>query len=362
MRLTQFRVGLALALLLGLAGVSASAQSGTGVIAGQVKDEQGAAMGDAAIVVRGQQPAQRWETQTDAEGRFQTSRIPAGHYNLLVLRAGEILLAAPVTLPSDRERVQLDIDFQKMRAAAEEQMTLPPELEQRRDVDRERVERESELRNHYNNGVRLLNEEKAEQAIKEFKVALTMEPDRGSTYALLGQAYALEGDRPAAYEAYQKALELEPGEAAHYNNLGALQAEDGRVDEAMENFRKAGRLDSERAATYQFNRGAALLNAGRAEEALPLLRQARETDPTLAVAHFFYGVALLKTAPPVAGEQPGQPSAPQAAPPGAIEAFQRYLQLEPDGAYADDARHYLEQLGAPATEMLLPAVPSPEDF
>jgi tetratricopeptide (TPR) repeat protein len=349
-------VALALA---GLAALSLLAQGGgSAAIAGQIKDEQGVPMAGVTVVIRRAEADFRRETQTDEEGRFSYSGFSPGRYHLLVLREGEIRWWFPITLPPHQERLQVDIDLKKLREAAEERMTLSPELEQRREADRERAEREANLRSHYNRAARYLEEGEPENAIEELKAALAMEPERGSTYGMLGRAYAEAGQKEAAYEAYRRALELEPGEAAHYNNLGTLLAKDGRVEEALEDFSKAARLDPDRAATYQFNRGAALLNGSQSQEAVPLLRRASEADPTLAVAHFFLGLALFQSRP----RSEGKPGEPVTAPPGAIEAFQRYLQLEPDGPYAEAARKYLEQLGAPASDMLLPAVPSPEDF
>jgi len=347
-------------LLLCLGAPPSSAQTGgTGALSGEIRGEQGEPMAGATIVVRSQQAQFRREARTDEAGRFHHPGLSPGQYHLLVMREGQIVWWFPVTLPPNQELLHVEINLKELREAARQRMTLPAELQEQRESDREAAERMARLNSHYNLGSRLLQEQELERAIEEFQSALAMEPDRGSTYAMLGQAYAAAGQREAAREAYQKALTLEPGEAAHHNNLATLLAEAGRLDEALQHFRRAAQLDSERSATYQFNLGAVLLNAGRPQEGLPMLRQASRTDPTLSVAHYFVGVALLDTSPQPAE---GRADKPMEAPPGSIEAFQRYLQLEPDGEYAEHARRHLERLGAPATDMLLPAVPSPEDF
>lgn len=349
----------ALLLVFPAASPLSSQAGGTATLTGEVRDEQGEPMAGATIVIRGQQAQFRRETQTDEAGRFLHAGLGPGQYHLLVMREGEILWWFPVALPAGQERLHVGIDLKELREAARQRMTLSDELQQRRANDREAAERLARLKAHYNVGARFLQEEEPEKAIQEFQSALAMEPDRAATFAMLGTAYMASGQQEAALEAYQKALSLEPAEAAHHNNLATLLASLGRLDEALEHFRRAAQLDSARSATYQFNVGAALLNGGRPQEALPMLRQASRTDPTLSVAHFFLGVALLET-PPRPGE--GRAGESAEAPPGSIEAFQRYLQLEPDGEYAEHARSHLERLGAPASDMLLPAVPSPEDF
>jgi Tfp pilus assembly protein PilF len=207
--------------------------------------------------------------------------------------------------------------------------------------------------------VRYLREEKPGEAVREFQAALDIEPERGPTHAMLGAAY-VAGEQPdRALQAYRRALELEPAEGAHHNNLGTLLVSTGSLEEALEHFRRAAQLDTDRAARYRFNIGAALLNAGRTEEALPMLQQAIRDDPTLATVHFFLGVALFRTSP----RQPTAEAPDRVAGrPGTIEAFERYLQLDPEGEFAGPARDYLEQLGVPASEMLLPTVPAPQDF
>lgn len=343
-----------------VAALALSAQAPAGAIAGQVYDEQGQPLAGATIVIRGGERTDlRLETETNREGQFSQPGLQPGRYHLLLLREGQILWSFPVTLPPKQERLWVEIDLKKLRQAAEARRTLDPELERRREADRQHQEQQTLLQGHYNRGARYLREEKPEEALKEFQAALELEPNRGPIYALIGTAYAAAEQTDAALKAYQRALELEPAEGAHHNNLGTLLVSAGRLPEALEHFRRAAQLDPDRAASYQFNLGAALLNAGRPEEAVPPLQQAIRSDPTLAVAHFFLGVALFRTSP-------RQPSAEApnrvAGRPGTEAAFQRYLQLEPEGEYAPAARDYLEQLGVPASDMLLPAVPTPQDF
>lgn len=342
------------------AGLAASPLGGQapelGAFSGRVLDEEGQPLAGATIVIRGIDIEQRRETQTDEEGRFYYGGFRPGRYYIIILREGRILWSVPVTLEPSHPRLHITVDLKKLREAAEEAQRLDPELARQQQALRQRLEHEQRLQRHFNRGTRLLREGKPEEAIEEFQAALEMEPDRHVTFALLGSAYAEADRQPEAIAAYRRAIELEPNEAAHHNNLATLLVRKGELDEALSHFATAAQLDPERAATYLYNSGAALLNAGHPEEALPRLRQAVRSDPKLAVAHYFLGLALLRTSRRT-GEQGGGRIDPQ---PGTIKAFQQYLRLAPDGEYAESARNHLRQLGVAPPEMLLPDVSPPE--
>lgn len=330
-----------------------------GAITGTVLDEQGQPLAGATLVIRGGEPQVRRETQTDAAGRFSALGFRPGIYHLLLLREGEIVWSFPLTLPPGQETLRLEIDLKKFREATEQRLRLDPELERQREAEQERQERSYRLLGHYTRGARFLQDNNPNEALEEYRSAILLEPENGTSHGLLASALAAAGRRDDAIDSYRRALELEPDEAAHHNNLAALLVREGSLEEALLHFKKAAQLDPERAATSHFNLGAALLNAGRVEEALPALRQAVRSDPTMAVAHFFLGTALFrageKRSPRPWSERPQERAE-------LVGIFQRYLQLEPDGTYARQARDYLELLGAAPPPMLLPQVPAPEEI
>lgn len=330
-----------------------------GAFAGTILDEDGRPLAGATVVFRGIDFELRREIQTDKEGRFHYGGFLPGRYYILLLRERRLVWSLPVTLEPFQGVLQLDVDLKKLREAAEQTQRLDPELERLREIERQRLDREGRLQTHLNRGVRHLSSGHADQAIEEFKAALALEPKRGATHALLGAAFAAAGWLPEAMESCRRALELEPAEAAHHNSFGALLVRDGKLDGALPHFEKAAQLDPERAASYRFNSGAALLNAGRTAEAISALSQAVRSDPKMARAHYFLGLALFRTSPRRPAGQGAERIEPK---PGTLEAFQRYLQLAPDGEYAELARNYLRQLGVAPPEMLLPEVPPPGEF
>lgn len=330
-----------------------------GAFAGVVRDEQGQPLAGATVVFRGLDFNLRRETRTERDGRFYYGGFQSGRYQIAVLRAGRVLWLMSVTLPQFQPVVELDINLQKLREAAERVPQLDPELERQREAERQRREQEDQLQGHLSRGARQLAEGHPERALEEYQAAVALDPNRGLTHALLGAAYAAANRREEAIAAYQRALQLEPTEGAHHNNLAALLARNGQLDEALPHFAQAVRLDPERAATYHFNTGAALFNANRLDDALPAFRQATRSDLKFAPAHYFLGLVLFRTSPRRPSEHGPERVEPR---PGTIEAFQRYLQLAPDGEYADSARDYLNRLGAGPPQMLSPTGPRPEEF
>lgn len=344
-RSRRLRVGLLSAWLLALA--LAAQNPTTGALVGTVLDEEGQPLPGATVIIRSLEHNLEWQTLTDKDGKFYQGGLRPGRYLLILLRDRQVLWSAPATLTPLMAVLAVDIDLKKLREAAEQAQRLDPELERQLQADRERRTREQRLENLYVLGARYLEEGQPEEALKQYQAALEMEPNRHVLYGLLGAAAAAAGHRDDALRYYRRAVELEPGEAAHHNNLGALLVEEGQLEEALVQFQQAAQLDPGGAATYEFNRGAALLNAGHPGEALAPLREATRRNPTLAVAHYFLGLASLRTSPRRTTETGGERVEPR---PGTVEAFQRYLELAPDGDYAERARAILAELGvAPAT-------------
>ncbi|MCI0402935.1 MAG: tetratricopeptide repeat protein [Acidobacteria bacterium] len=349
LRQTRF---LQLFLLVVVCGLGVAAQSPqTGAFTGTVVDEEGQPLVGATVIFSRLDYEFERRVETDAQGRFFHGGFHAGPYRLTLLRDGHAVWSTQTTMPGNGAVLEFAVDLKKMREEAERRQRLDPELRRRRQAEREREAREEELEQHYLLATRYRQEGRADDAIREFQAALELDPGNATLHSLLGLAYAEAGRLPEAIASHRRALELQPGEAAHHNNLGTLLVRSGEWKEGVRHIEQAARRDPEQAATCQFNVAAALLNADHAREAVEHFRAALRSDPTLAVANFFLGVALVRSAP-----QKAEAGSARAAP-GAAEAFQRYLQLAPEGEYAERAREYLKQLGS--TPEAAPARVSP---
>jgi TonB family protein len=152
----------------------------------------------------------------------------------------------------------------------------------------------------------------------------------------LGDSYRGAKRYQEAVTAYNQAIQIRPF-GPYYNNLGEVNGKLGNFDDAVQAYRNAVRVDPPNAAQYYFNIGAVRTNAGDLEDANEAFDEAIRTDPQLASPYYFKGINLLSEARIVQGTA--------TVPDGAIGAFRKYLDLQPDGDYATMSRQLIDFLG-----------------
>jgi len=157
--------------------------------------------------------------------------------------------------------------------------------------------------------------------------------------ARLGDAYDADGRADDAANAYKQAIELKPS-AAYYNNLGGIYGRAGKIAEAMAAFQKSAELDPQNAAQAYRNGGITLYNTGRLKEAVEPLKKATELDPKNAQGWYLLGASLVYN---MTTKRVGDKEEVVFAP-GTIEAYQKAIELDPNGMYGQQAKLGLEQL------------------
>src|SRR6202035_1046829 len=126
--------------------------------------------------------------------------------------------------------------------------------------------------------------------------------------------------------------------AAYYNNLAEAYAKANKVDDAVKTYQLAAAADPPNAGQYYFNEGAVLTNAGKVDDALAAFNKVIAADPNRADAYYWKGVNMIGKATLQADKM--------VAPPGTAESFQKYLELQPTGTYADAAKQMLASIGS----------------
>jgi len=150
-----------------------------------------------------------------------------------------------------------------------------------------------------------------------------------------------------AEASYQKAIDANTASkkpnpetaAAAYNQLGQAYARTGKIKEASDAFDNAAKAEPARAGMYYFNEAATLFNAGKPDDAGAAADKAIAADPTKADAYYIKGQSLI----PKASVDPKTQKI--TAPPGCVDAYQKYLELAPDGPHAQEVKDILTGIG-----------------
>lgn len=104
-------------------------------------------------------------------------------------------------------------------------------------------------------------------------------------------------------------------------------------------YQKSVALQSDDSADAYLNFGITLYNANKLIEAVAPLRKATELDPQNAESWYLLGVTLLGAA-----HQQERAKMESRILPGAIEAFQRAVQSDPQSRYGQQAKEALSEL------------------
>ncbi len=127
-------------------------------------------------------------------------------------------------------------------------------------------------------------------------------------------------------------------DAAAYNNLGQAEANAGKTADATAAFEAAVKAQPAQASMYYFNEAAVFFNHGDTASALTAADKAIAADPTQADAYFIRGQSMIVNATV-------DKSGKIVAPAGTAEAYQKYIELAPNGPHVQDATDILTSLG-----------------
>ncbi|MBM3320086.1 MAG: tetratricopeptide repeat protein [Candidatus Eisenbacteria bacterium] len=167
------------------------------------------------------------------------------------------------------------------------------------------------------------------RAIDLLERAAALDPENDLLRLQLGYAHAQAGDDTNALESFRSYLDRHPQDTRVMNQIGYLYLGRGEAEQAISYFRMYVEAAPDEANAHD-SMGEGLLAAGRFEEAAREYEMAVSIDPSFANSYFMLGRArteLKDTA-------------------GAIAAYERFLELSPTGAQADQARAALEELRA----------------
>ena len=334
----------------------------TATVKGTVKDEKGTPISGASVELQNNENGQKYSLKTDKKGQYFSLGIMPGKYKVVLVVNGQPtfqLTNVPVGL--EQQETVVDIDLQKERAmqqAGGGQATGGKGQPQGQPQLTEEQKKKIEAAQKEQMTVKTLNEKLAqagaaeqagnpEQAVQILTQATQIDATRDLLWARLGDAYKLQAakqtdrtqqsqDYAQAADAYQKAIQIKPT-ADYWNLLGEAYSKSGKTDDAVKAYTTAAQLDPPNAGKYYFNIGAVDTNTGKVDDAIQAFDKAIAADPNRADAYYWKGVNLLGKAK-LEGSK-------MVAPPGTAEAFNKYLELQPNGPFAEPAKQMLAQMG-----------------
>lgn len=360
----HFIIPMLLVLVVGLCAPAMFAQA-MGTVKGVCKDIEGKPITQAQVEWASVDTGRKYSLKTNNKGEYFSLGISPGKYNVQLLRDGkELFHINNVSVGVDE--VELDFDLKKEQDKTAVGAGMTPEQLKQAQEQQAQVAKE-------NNTVKSLNDKlnaaKTASDAGDFETAVTtlteasqIDGTRDLIWFKLGDAYRMSAtkqtdpaEKQKRYEAavtdYQKAIELRSTSeaakkeadgnvktAAYYNNLAEVLSKSNKVDDAVASYAKAAQFDPTHTAQYMFNTGAVLTNAGKVDDAIVAFDKVIAADPNKAAAYYWKGVNMIGKAT-LKGNT-------MVAPEGTAEAFQKYLELEPTGTFAQPAKDMLSSIGA----------------
>jgi len=305
-------------------------------IKGTAKDLEGKYITDGVVEITNTDTGRKTTVKTDKSGTYQTIGLGPGTYDLSLSRNGVVVDGfnkVPLSMGSMQE---VNFDLKKDAAAkggpTEEQLKKQQEVMKTNEKIKGLNAKLTEARDLEKAG-------NYDQAIAVLQDATTADPTKDLLWAYLGDAYTGGKKYPEAIEAFQKALAIKPDSVSYHNALANAYNKANQPDKSIAEYTQAAQMDPAGAATAYFNIGIVNYNASRSDDAVAAFDKSVQLDPNRADAYYYKGMALL---PKAALGKDGKYSPA----PGTVEAFQKYLELKPDGANAQTAKETITMLGS----------------
>ena len=313
------------------------------------------------------------------DGTYKATNVAGGSYIIAYFRDGKSIWYHEVDIKNgDNKTIDFDL------SSEEYLKTLTPEdrakLEEAKKKNASAMAENAKIADVNKTLIAGRTDEKTDpaKAVSELTPLTAARPNEPIIWAALGEAQLAAADaaRNAAITAktpltdpaivqkyadaavsYQKALDLNTAAAKPddkgakkpdpafaftcYLNLGQALGRSGKVDEAGTAYENAAKADPTKAGVAYYNESAVYFNAQKLKEANETADKAIAADPKRADAYYIKASALIP------GATMDNATKKFVLPPGCLEAYQEYLELDPTGRHAQDVKELLANLGQP---------------
>ena len=312
----------------------------------------------------------------DADGNYKAADVAPGDYFVIVVQGGKAIYKLDLTVHGGDDKT-LDFDM----TSADYMKGMTPEEKKALEEYKKRnaeVTSANQVIASLNATLKTVradlaaaapNKDDVSKDVASMKSATDAKADAGILWLTYGDTLAAQADHiraedkksgksaasdddlakeySEAADAYKKADELDKAgakpntgeDAVVLNQLGNVLAKAGKSDDAIAAFDGAAKVDPPGAGKYYKNEAAVLFNNNKTDESLVAANKAIAADPTQPLPYFIKGQALV-------GKSTVDPKTNKlTAPPGCVEAYQKFLELAPNDPNAAQVREVLESLG-----------------
>jgi hypothetical protein len=306
---------------------------------------------DVQVVLTSKDNGRTFKMKADKYGQITGVAIPFGEYDMEVFSTtGESLHKKPIRLVSENGTTVNDISLDVSGGGG-------PKISNE-EMEKLKAEREKGLSMNA-----LISQYNTAQAAKDWQTAadtlkkmIAGEPNRWEYQHALGNMQFNLGQYQEAIDTYEKVIPMaqnatktdpkaDPAKAKAavaqmLSSEGNAYIKLKKNPEAVAAFTKAAEMDPNPGAAY-WNLCATEYNSGDMKGASIACDKAIAADPNKADAYFIKGSVLV-------GMSEGKLDANghYIALPGTKEAFNKYLELAPDGPHAGEVKQMMEMLGA----------------
>jgi tetratricopeptide (TPR) repeat protein len=358
-RKESFAIGVLLLFMIG--AITASAQL-TGGVKGVVT-KTGEPMPNLRVIFTSTTTSKQYKATTDANGEYVSNGMNVGPYRVEVLAAnGEVLYTNTSYSLRTNSNFVLSIDLGNASASG----GVAGAVAAPRKMTKEEEKAEAARIKAYNDKLPALNAllsqaqaamqaqkwPEAEKALKDL-LAANPQTSRWEFYKTLGDVQGRNSEWQDAIKTYDAGIQTaqaiitgtapkDPGNptpdpARAKTGISQMLVAEGNAYVKLDKpelsaplFQQAA-LDNPNPGLAYYNLCAVQFNAGKWDDAVATCDKAIAADSTRAEAWFLKGTALYKIT------QPGKTVGP-----ATVEALNKYLQLDPNGSHAAEAKTILE--------------------
>jgi tetratricopeptide (TPR) repeat protein len=323
---------------------------GTGKIHGHVQDPAKTAIPNAQVVLSLDGVTAKYTFTTDANGDYTGGGIAPGTYVVTLFQSpGKAVdRFTGVKITADQDTAQ---DFDLSRPEYINKLS-PADRKALEEAMQKNAAAMKENQSIANLNVMLkqartdTDQKKYDDAANLMQQATQQKPDAPELWQALGAAQVGQKKYPDAITSLKKAIDLENASkkpnaellAAANNGLGEAYGSSNQIPESQAAYDAAAKAQPSNAYMYYNNETIIFSRTTNTDATVAAADKAIAVDPTKPIPYYLKAQALISKA--TVDPKTGKISAP----PGCVESYQKYLQLDPNGPFANDAKQILAQL------------------